>query len=162
PSVGFCLLLSIGVRLIRLRIIQTAALAALFLFMGYETIVQSRYWATDWDLARRGIEIAPNNYLAQYAMALELHKKDRQTEAIQLLKQVLGYKRHYRSLVLLGECYEKVDLYGEAEQYERQAIELNTYDPAPRLELGYIKEQQGLLKEAEKWIRDALRLQIPE
>jgi tetratricopeptide (TPR) repeat protein len=162
PSVGFSLLCAAGLRALRYPTARALALAVVAIFLGYEAKSQSHYWATDWEVARRGIEVAPENHLVEFAMASELQRIGLAAEAIPHLKKALSHGQNYRSLVLLGECYEKLQMYSEAERYERAAIAADPHDPAPRLELGLIEERQQHLAQAETWIREALRLQVPE
>jgi protein O-mannosyl-transferase len=159
PSVGFCLLCAAGLKALRNLPVQLLALAVLASFLGYETSTQARYWASDWEAARRGMQVAPGNYLVQFATAEELSRAGLAAEAIPYLQRVLASRKHYKSMVLLGECYEKVQMHDEAERCEREAADTNPYDPEPRVALGLIKEHQGRLKDAEKYIREALRLQ---
>jgi hypothetical protein len=167
PSIGFCVLLAVAVRHLKLgstrfhgmRIAQLFVFLGLACFFGLATWSQESIWASDLSLASRGVAIAPRNIIAANNLGKELALRGDYDSAIPLFRQVTDRKAGYwLAHFNLGYVYYRVGNLPEAERYLRKAIELNANDAAGYRILGYTLLEVGRVDEAESVLRRAIEL----
>jgi protein O-mannosyl-transferase len=159
PSVGFALLLACA---FRARRAARAAQCAMIVLIGgvyaYGVLDQSRYWADNLALYRRGVATAPRNFRVQNNLGEELFNDHMPAEAIPLLEQALDGNGRSRTAFILGLCELELNDPTRAESAFRRAMELDRSDPYPHLGLGLARFRQGHLAEAEAEVRQAIQM----
>jgi len=167
PSVGFVLLLAMGLRRLgaggRRLLGQPAGafiggviLAGL---LGYGTISYGRFWSDNLTLYRRGVEIAPQNNIANNNLANEFVARGQYAEGIRLYQQVLARSPGFwLSNYNLGFCYYKVNQLEEAQRFLGRAIAMDPSNPDQFIYLGLTKFKMGRMHEAESTLRHAIAL----
>jgi Tfp pilus assembly protein PilF len=167
PSVGFVLLLALGLRRLgssaRRLLGQPAAPLVcgtiLVALLGFETISYSSYWSDNLTLYRRGVEIAPQNNIANNNLANEFVTRGRYDEAIRLYQQVLARSPDFwLSNYNLGFCYYKLNQLEAAQQFLGRAIAIDPGNPDQFVYLGLVKFKMGRLGEAESALRHAIAI----
>jgi hypothetical protein len=167
PSVGFVLLLALGLRGLgsggRRLLGQPAAPLVcgtiLVSLLGFETVSYSRYWSDNLALYRRGVEIAPQNNIANNNLANEFVARGRYDEAIRLYQQVLSRSPDFwLSNYNLGFCYYKLNRLEEARQFLGRAIAIDPSNPDQFVYLGLTRFKMGRLGEAESALRQAIAI----
>jgi tetratricopeptide (TPR) repeat protein len=136
PSVGFCLLLAMGLNWTVKRfkkskeILKLFVAATLIISIGFGilTILQNRTWQNDEVLAKHALKYAPN-----WAF-LNIH---------------------------LGEVFAENKEYDKAVPYLQKAIEIQPNGSAGYASLGYVYSVQGKFEEAEKMFQKAIGLGSP-
>jgi len=167
PSIGFCVLLAVAVRRLKLGstrfhgmlIAQVLVFLGLACFFGLATWSQESIWASDLSLASRGVAIAPHNVIAANNLGKELALRGDYNSAIPLFRQVTDRKAGYwLAHFNLGYVYYRVGNLLEAERYLKKAIELNPKDAAGYRILGYTLLEMGRVDDAEPALLRAIDL----
>jgi tetratricopeptide (TPR) repeat protein len=167
PSIGFCVLVALAVRTLSFgstRIygqpaIQLVLLLLLACFPGIATCYQTAIWASDFSLATRGVEVAPNNSMAANNLAKELALRGDYARAIPLFLRVIEHRpRYWLANFNLGYVYYRVGDLSSAELYLRKAIAIYPGDAAEQRFLGYTLLEMGRPDEAEAALRQAITL----
>lgn len=168
PSIGFCLIVALAVRQIKIGrrqfygepAVQLLLLLMLAVLLGVATAYQSTFWASDQTLSARGVAIAPNNFRAANNLAKEMALQGNYNSAITLFRQALARKPEYwLPNFNLGYVYYRVGKLPEAEHYLKKAIAINPNDAAGYRFLGYTLLEAGRLDEAVTELRRAISLQ---
>ena len=167
PSVGFVLLLGMGLRrlgsggrkLLRQPAAPMVCGAILVGLLGFGTVSYSRFWSDNLTLYRRGVEIAPQNNIATNNLANEFVARGQYGEAIHLYQRVLSRRPDFwLSNYNLGFCYYKLNRLEEAQQFLARAIAIDPGNPDQFVYLGLTKFKMGRLPEAESALRHAIAL----
>ena len=165
PSVGFALLVAIAIRRAGMaefrkkRAVASLPALSLVTMLGLATFLQSRYWASNLDLYRRGVTVAPHNNLARNNLAIELTDLGHYSDAVNLYRQTLADKPDYwLSNYNLGFTYYKLGQLEQAERWLRRAIEISPTDPDQFVYLGLTLLKMGRLDDAAASIRRALSI----
>jgi tetratricopeptide (TPR) repeat protein len=166
PSIGFAILVAVGLRQIGSAIAKDYSYApAVVAFMlaclyGYGALRESRPWAADLRLYSHALEVSPNHFGAVSNLGAELADQRRYDEAIPYLKKALEQRPDAWKLYhALSYCYYQYGRYGEALVYIRRAIQLSPDNPVLHLRLGITLIATDRLAEAEDAVRKALALQ---
>jgi hypothetical protein len=168
PSMGFCILLAMALRRIRLGklrllgvpALQVAAILLLALVLGLSTAMQDRYWVNDMQLYTRGVSRTPQNKLARTNLGNAMGERGRYTEALALYREVLARDPNFwLAIYNTGyTCYRMGRLH-DAEKYLKRAIAVNGVDSDEYFYLGLTWMKLGKVDDAEKAVRHALELQ---
>ena len=166
PSIGFAILVAVGLRQIGSAIAKdyyyTPAVVALILacLYGYGAMKESRYWASNLKLYSRALELTPNHVDATSNLAAELVDERRFSEAIPYYKKVIKQRPDaWQPYHGLSYCYYQSGWYTDAMVYIRRAIQLSPENPVLHLRLAIILIATDRLDEAEDEGRKALALQ---
>lgn len=129
PSVGFCLLVAMGIVWLYNRVavptkklVFAAAILIVVVFSGL-TFAQNLTWQNDLTMATNALQFAPGrpfllNYLAAYYSS---HSNE--AEAEKLYRQAIAAKPdYYDAMSNLGDIYYKRNNFAQAEPLYRQAI----------------------------------------
>ena len=166
PSIGFCILLSLGIgRLGRTgrkfagvpvaQMVPTLALAGL---MATGTLEQSRIWADNVSLFTRAAERDPRSRMAQHDLAAAFVDAGRNDDAIQLLQKLL--REDPDDPVdnnNLGQAYLKIGDRAHAEPALAKACQLHP-SAGQLYQLGAVRLNLGLLEPAEQAFRQAIAM----
>lgn len=167
PSVGFCLIVAVALRRLMpgaakfhgVPVVQAAVLIIVACILGFATARQSLPWATNLALYQRGIQIAPDNYIAINNLAKELASREKYNEAIGLFLRALKRKPDYQlANYNVGYIYYKLGDHAKAEQYLNRAIEIDPREPDQYRILGFSLLETGQMEAAEAALRHAIRL----
>jgi len=167
PSIGFCILAGSAIRRLpfgpakmgELPLSQTTMALVLSCVLAAATAVQTGSWSTDLLLYHRGFTAAPNNKVAKNNLAIELSKRGFYQDAIGMFELTLkAHPDDWIALSNIGYDYFRIGRLGDADRDLTHAIEINEMSPGPFLTLGLVKQEQGKLDEAAKYIREAINL----
>lgn len=167
PSIGFAMLVALAVRQLNFGrakifgepLVQVLTVLTLVCLLNQATIREAGYWSNNFTLYSRGMETAPNNFLAINNMGTAMAKRGRHQEAVELYKEALARKPFYWSANCnLGYSYYQLGMFDEAERYLERAIAIYPNDPRQFLCLGMTRMKLGRLDEAANAIRHALEL----
>ena len=171
PSIGFAILVALAVR--QLSAIpmpffsqparQVFVVLTLVCALNQATVSQAAYWADNFSLYSRGIEIAPNNFLAANNLGSALAKQSRYEEAIKLYLQAIERKPLYWSANCnLGYSYYALGRYAEAEPWLLRAIEIYPRNARQFFCLGMAEMKLERLGNAAAMIGHAIEMQPQE
>ena len=165
PSVGFCILLALAVRVLVtfLRARPKTALAAtagIALAYAALTLRESPYWSNEAALFTRSFQIGNHNWSAERNYAYALARSSRCDEVMDLLSAFVDENPNdSKSTFALGSCYFHLRQLGDAERLMVRTARLEPHYQQPRLLLAAIRLQQGRIAEAEMDWRSAVRAQ---
>ncbi len=163
PSIGFCILAALALQHLRDRRAQVGLAAVATLGLAYVTVTQEQQWENNVTLFQRGIQISPDNEIANQGMGTALMLRNQPADAVPYYRRALELQPNmYESNYSLGRAYEAVGMYKEAEPYLVRAGQLNPRDPKPVLYYGVCEYNLGHLKEAEAILGRAIRLKGPD
>jgi len=163
PSIGFCILAALALQHLRDRRAQIAVAAGVTLAFAYGAVTQEQQWENNVTLFQRGIQLSPNNEIANQGMGTALMLRNQPADAIPYYRRALELQPNMiESNYSLGRAYEAVGMYREAEPYLLRASQLNPRDPKPVLYYGVCEFNMGHLKEAETILRQAIRMKGPD
>lgn len=165
PSVGFAMLIAIALLELselgfaRHKWAMPAMSAGLATLLAAMTVAQQTYWANDYLLYRRGVEIAPHNDKARNNLGRVLAERGEFSAAEAMFREVLRENpnsgmAHYN----LGYACYRQQRFGEAEAHLTRAVALLPDDAFARLYLGLTEMQERKLDAAEREIRQAIRM----
>jgi Flp pilus assembly protein TadD len=161
PSVGFCVLLALGLQALGLRnrrLFWLGAGAVAALYFGL-TVRQNRFWRDDVVMTEQALRVAPRNVFFLDYRGSHHFQQSRWAEAERYYRRALEFHpTYYESFGHLGEIYRTQQRYREAEQAYRQAIRLGTPLSFVYAHLGEIYALQDRLKEAEAALAKAVRM----
>ncbi len=164
PSVGFVLLVSLGLAVIarrwrgRFKNLELTCLAALALAYALGTVTQQTYWASDLLLYQRAYTIAPHDNLICTNLGTALLDEGYPNAAIALFSQVLAREPDYwLTNYDLGYAYYKLGKPQAAEIYLRRALSKNDQDSDTNICLGLCIWRQGRADEAIPYIQRAIQ-----
>ena len=164
PSIGFAMLVATALAKIptqenpgsvrRPGLMIALGLSIVFLIM---TANQSLYWANNFALYYRGVQVAPNNNLALNNLANELLARRMYPQAIVLYEKVLSRNPNfYLANYNLGYALMQTGDFKEAANMFRRAAVLDPTDAETYLHLATCDYQLNELKEAEAVLHRAI------
>jgi Flp pilus assembly protein TadD len=165
PSVGFALLLALGLRCLpsgRRRLFgQPAASFAGFLLLaglfGAGTALQNVNWANNLTLFARGVTAAPHNFLPVNLLANEMFRHGRVTAALELYQHSLELKPdEWTTHFALGITQFETGDYQGAERSLQRATQIRSGDANQFYYLGLAQSKLGRWQAAEDSLRSAI------
>jgi tetratricopeptide (TPR) repeat protein len=164
PSVGFGILVAIGLRHITSRTgwsasrfaVVAVALAAPLAAMAFS---QQVFWASDMLVYRRGVAVAPANNTVRNNLGRAIADTGRYDEAESVLTDLVrtapgNWQAHYN----LGYVYYRTNRFADAEAQLKCAIEIYSRYAAVHLYLGLTQFRLGKLDSADRELRAAIAL----
>jgi tetratricopeptide (TPR) repeat protein len=169
PSAGFCLLIGMALAAIARNprpwvrpavVAITLAIAAGF---SYGTIDEGQYWENNVALFGRGLEISPDNEIANQCMGTALLLRGQFADSIPFYRRALQLEpKMPEAAYSLGRSYYELGMYKEADPYFALASRLRPSDAKDYLYYGLSQMQQGHLDIAERSLRHAMTVKGPD
>ncbi len=160
--IGFGIVIALAIRRLRRWGAQFAIAGVIVVLLALGTATQQLYWANNMLLFTRGVTVAPDNPTALTGLGVELGKRRRYPEAIQLFQRALAIDPNdWHPNFSLGYTYFLLGRYAEAEPLIARAVALNPWgaDPDQFAYLGMVEMKLGDLSKAESAVRQAVRRQ---
>ena len=167
PSVGFCILLALGLNRIlkhfkkgdeKLKLL-TAAVLFISLIYGILTVLQNRTWQSNLVLSRHALKYAPDWAFLNTHMGEIYAENEQYQQAIPYLQKAIETKPDVPAgYASLGYVYSMQGRFDEAENLFQKAISLGSPYPKTWINLGINAMKQGKLPEAEIAFTNALRI----
>ncbi|XP_067855560.1 protein O-mannosyl-transferase TMTC2-like isoform X2 [Heptranchias perlo] len=156
PSMGFCLLVTLGIRTLSLRMKKRVfkslvlyAAAALVILYGSKTISRNRDWHDEEMLYRSGIKV--NAAKAWGNLGNVLKSQGKVLEAEKAYRNALYYRSNMADMLYnLGLLLQENDRFSEALHYYKLAIGSRPTLASAYLNTGIILMNQGRLEEAKR------------
>ncbi|XP_043565623.1 protein O-mannosyl-transferase TMTC2 isoform X2 [Chiloscyllium plagiosum] len=156
PSMGFCLLVTLGIRTLSLRMKKRVfknlvlyAAAALVVLYGLKTIIRNRDWHDEEMLYRSGIKVNPAKAWGNLGNVLKSQGKV--LEAEKAYRNALYYRSNMADMLYnLGLLLQENDRFSEALHYYKLAIGSRPTLASAYLNTGIILMNQGKLEEAKR------------
>ena len=167
PSIGFCILVAMLLRRLRLGsseflglpAAQSVAVLVLGGVMAGSSGIQSRQWASDLLLYNFGVQTAPHNSLARSHLGTEMLARGDTATALRLYHEAYELAPDaWTTNFILGFTYFNVGRPTEAEPWLRRAIRITPANPNQYLYLGLTLLELNRLDEAEANVRHAVEL----
>jgi protein O-mannosyl-transferase len=162
PCIGFGIIVAAAIRRLRVPAVQAVVGGAIVILLAVGTAAQQIYWANDMTMFTRGVAIAPENPTALTGLGIELGKRARYPEAINLFQRALAIDAgDWHPNFSLGYTYYILGRYAEAEPLIARAVTINPWgaDPDQYAYLGLVESKLGDLPKAEWAVRQAVRRQ---
>lgn len=168
PSVGFCILMALAVRQIRLEsltvlhqpAIHVSSAFVLAGLLAAGTVTQSVYWENNLFLYRRGVAIAPENLIAQNNLAREMYNLGLEDDATQRLRAILARDPDFwAAYANLGYINYRLGKFADANQYLTRAIEIYPRDSRLFYLAGLTRFKMNQIPESERALRQAIQMQ---
>lgn len=156
PSMGFCLLLAVGVRSLYVRLRQKSSRTALVyccavivLLFGAKTVLRNRDWQSEEMLYKSGIYVNPAKAWGNLGNVLKSQGK--MEEAEQAYRNALYYRSNMADMLYnLGLLLQESNKFSEAVHYYKLAIGSRPTLASAYLNTGIILMNQGRLEEAKR------------
>ncbi|XP_061891992.1 protein O-mannosyl-transferase TMTC2 [Entelurus aequoreus] len=156
PSMGFCLLVAVGLRslYIRLRHKSSKALlvycsAALILLFGVKTVLRNRDWENEEMLYKSGISVNPAKAWGNLGNVLK--NQGKMEEAEQAYRNALHFRSNMADMLYnLGLLLQESSKFSEALHYYKLAIGSRPTLASAYLNTGIILMNQGRLEESKR------------
>ncbi|XP_036373358.1 protein O-mannosyl-transferase TMTC2 [Megalops cyprinoides] len=156
PSMGFCLLLTVGIRALyvrlRRRTSKTLLLycsAALVLLYGIKTVLRNQDWQNEEMLYRSGITVNPAKAWGNLGNVLK--NQGKMAEAERAYRNALYYRRNMADMLYnLGLLLQENNKFSEALHYYKLAIGSRPTLASAYLNTGIVLMNQGRLDEAKR------------
>jgi lipoprotein NlpI len=167
PSVGFAFLIALAAEWFAtspgfpfsIPAREAGTVAALGILLGGATVYYCRFWANDWVLYGRALDVAPGNNLATNNLAADLADAGRYDEAIALDQRILARAPDYSlAQYNLGYCQYRAGRWEEARRNLTRAIALSPAEPEPYVYLGLTNFRTGHREEAVANLRQAVEI----
>lgn len=166
PLIGLSLLAGIGIAALERRWTSRAARLAIYsacgsvaLAMGAVTFHQTGYWADNFALYTRGVEVAPRSGFANMNLGAVLLNRGQWNEAMAQFQKAIEYAPNlYLAHYDLGLGYYQAERYPEAEACFKRAIAILPEYPDSHLSLGMTYYHTHRLPEAIQELRKAIAL----
>ena len=167
PSVGFALLIALGVRrllvgksvLFGLPAVQMVAAVGLTCFLGISLATQHIHWATSVLLYHNSVLMAPGSLDAKTQLGGAFIDRGMYSEGIQLLGEVYDERPDsWDSNQDVGSALYQAGRYEDAKRYLIRAVEINPSRSESNYYLGITLLDMNRLVEAEAPLREAIRL----
>lgn len=156
PSVGFSILVAVAIarldvsraRLFGLPASQLVPALVVVGLLGMATAWQHSFWANEFVLFQRGVEVAPNNMIARNNLGNVLMEQGLYGEAAVHLEKSVDRNPDSRSAKWnLGLSYYQLGRFDEARNYLSHAVELDPGRAEQYVYLALTDIQLGLLSE---------------
>ncbi|XP_030639982.1 protein O-mannosyl-transferase TMTC2 [Chanos chanos] len=156
PSMGFCLLVTVGVRALctrfRLRSSRTVLLgctAGLVLLYSLKTVLRNRDWQSEEALYKSGIAVNPAKAWGNLGNVLK--NQGKMEEAEQAYRNALYYRSNMADMLYnLGLLLQESERFTEALHYYRLAINSRPTLASAYLNTGIVLTAQGNVEEAKR------------
>uniref|UniRef100_A0A3Q3KBU8 dolichyl-phosphate-mannose--protein mannosyltransferase n=1 Tax=Monopterus albus TaxID=43700 RepID=A0A3Q3KBU8_MONAL len=156
PSMGFCLLVAVGMRSLYVRLQRGSfrtmlvyCSAALILLFGVKTVLRNRDWQNEEMLYKSGIYVNPAKAWGNLGNVLKSQGK--MDEAEQAYRNALYYRSNMADMLYnLGLLLQENNKFSEALHYYKLAIGSRPTLASAYLNTGIILMNQGRLDEAKR------------
>ncbi|CAJ1057168.1 protein O-mannosyl-transferase TMTC2-like [Xyrichtys novacula] len=156
PSMGFCLLVAVGMRCLYVRLRQRSSKtmlvycsAALVLLLGVKTVLRNRDWQNEEMLYKSGIYVNPAKAWGNLGNVLKSQGK--MEEAEQAYRNALYYRSNMADMLYnLGLLLQESNKFSEALHYYKLAIGSRPTLASAYLNTGIILMNQGRHDEAKR------------
>ncbi|CAL8355402.1 unnamed protein product [Lota lota] len=156
PSMGFCLLVAVGMRALCVRLprrgcraVLWGCSAALVLLFGVRTVLRNQDWRNEEMLYRSGIYVNPAKAWGNLGNVLK--NQGKMEEAEQAYRNALYYRRNMADMLYnLGLLLQENSKPSEALHYYKLAIGSRPTLASAYLNTGIIQMNQGRLDEAKR------------
>ncbi|KAG5668176.1 hypothetical protein PVAND_016126 [Polypedilum vanderplanki] len=159
PSIGFTILISIGIkRIAKLnKKVVYFAVSILVIFHCLKTHQRSLDWRTEQELFSSALKVVPNNAKVYYNIARISSENQKIDIAVKYYKRAIELHPNYESAHMnLGNLYRELNEYEKAKFHLLRAVEILEEFPTAWMNLGIV---QAVLKDyaaAEKSYKKAL------
>ncbi|KAG8517028.1 Protein O-mannosyl-transferase TMTC4 [Galemys pyrenaicus] len=162
PSVGFCVLLTLGVRALCTRTprkkLLAAALLGLLLINVLRCLVRSGEWRSEEQLFRSALSVCPLNAKVHYNVGKNLADKGNQTAAIRYYREAVRLNPKYvHAMNNLGNILKERNELQEAEELLSLAVQIQPDFAAAWMNLGIVQNSLKRFEAAEQSYRTAIR-----
>jgi tetratricopeptide (TPR) repeat protein len=166
PVLGLALLAGLGLsrlqgkaRLFGQPALQVAAALALVLMLGFSTVNQHQYWASELLLFQHGLTVAPDSRIAKTGLANTLSERGYYDAAVDLYNEVIErYPTNWKAINNLGCTYLTMGRFSDAEATLRRGIEVKPTEPRQYISLSVVLQELNRLEESERAAEYALSL----
>uniref|UniRef100_A0A8C6SLF8 dolichyl-phosphate-mannose--protein mannosyltransferase n=1 Tax=Neogobius melanostomus TaxID=47308 RepID=A0A8C6SLF8_9GOBI len=156
PSMGFCLLLALGMRSLYVRLRQRSSRtalvycsAAIILLFGAKTVLRNRDWQNEEMLYKSGIYVNPAKAWGNLGNVLK--SQGNMEEAEQAYRNALYYRSNMADMLYnLGLLLQESNKFSEAVHFYKLAIGSRPTLASAYLNTGIILMNQGRLDEAKR------------
>jgi protein O-mannosyl-transferase len=167
PSIGLALLAGLG--LSRLQIgsaqlfgqpaLRVAAVSLLTLGLGFATVNQHQYWASELLLFQHGLTVAPDSRIAKTGLANVLSDRGYFDAAVGMYDEVIErYPANWKAINNLGCTYLKMGRFAEAEATLMRGIEIKPNEAQQYISLSLALQELNRMAEAERAAAYAISL----
>jgi len=105
---------------------------------------------------QRALGLSPTDPDINHNYAWYLCQSDREQQSVDYFMRAVRnplYRKPWRSYSAAGACLLRIGKVDDAEAMVQQALKINARDPRTNLQMGEIRYRQGVLDEAQKWLR---------
>jgi len=163
-SIAFCILLAFAISRIGKRHARIAVLTITAVAFGVSTAAQSRYWADDFNLYSRGVQVAPRNPLPRNYLAYVYVQKGDYARGLELYHEALALDpQSWRTNINLATTYAQAGELSDAEKFYERAIAVypknaNQRNSSQYYNLGLTRLRMRHIADAEQPLRMALEI----
>jgi hypothetical protein len=167
PSVGFAMLVALGLRRIPVRRpewwglswTQGVSVLVLAALLAVDAVYQSIYFANDDVFYHHNSRMAPNSWVAKNNLAMWYRHQGNYDAAAKVFGELAeANPASWASAHNLGFTYYKMGRLEEADRYLRKAIHINPSRAESYLCLGLTNLRMNRIAEAEQCMRQAIQL----
>lgn len=160
PSIGFSILVALGIRKLAARMAQPAIVLLLAgVAVTIVTASQTGYWTNDLTLFRRAAAVAPNNAMGLNLLANELYKRNDRQQALELYRRALRLDPQYWATSFsLGITECELGLFRDCERHLQAAADVDETNPAEFVYLADARMRLGNYPGAEEALRHGIRV----
>jgi tetratricopeptide (TPR) repeat protein len=167
PSIGLALLIGLGLshlnvgrlQLLGQPILRFAGVLLLTLGLGFATVNQHQYWASELLLFQRGLTVAPDSRIAKIGLANVLSDRGYFDTAVGMYNEVIErYPTNWKAINNLGCTYMKMGSFNEAEATLMRGIDIKPNEPKQYISLSVALQELNRLAEAEHAAEYAISL----
>ncbi|XP_072529171.1 protein O-mannosyl-transferase TMTC2 [Salminus brasiliensis] len=156
PSMGFCLLVTLGLRSLyvsvrhkSLRVVLFSCAASLLIFYSLRTVNRNRDWQSEETLYKSGITVNPAKAWGNLGNVLK--NQGKMSEAEEAYRNALFYRGNMADMLYnLGLLLQEGERFSEALQYYKLAIGSRPTLASAYLNTGIILVSQGNVDEAKR------------
>ncbi|KAK6319992.1 hypothetical protein J4Q44_G00090990 [Coregonus suidteri] len=156
PSMGFCLLLAVGLRSLYVRLRRRSSRtvlvycsAAMVLLFGVKTVLRNQDWQNEEMLYKSGIYVNPAKAWGNLGNVLK--NQGKMVEAEQAYRNALYYRRNMADMLYnLGLLLQENNKFSESLHYYKLAIGSRPTLASAYLNTGIVLMNQGRLDEAKR------------
>ncbi|KAM6946240.1 protein O-mannosyl-transferase TMTC2 [Aplochiton taeniatus] len=156
PSMGFCLLVAVGMRALYVRLGRRSSravlvyfAAALVVLFGLKTVLRNQDWRNEEMLYKSGIYVNPAKAWGNLGNVLK--NQGKMAEAERAYRNALYYRRNMADMLYnLGLLLQENNKFSEALHYYKLAIGSRPTLASAYLNTGIVQMNQGRLEEAKR------------
>jgi len=166
-SYGLCLVAGLGLSYLstsmrkapKLQLIPAAALAIIVAMFGWLTAAQTRAWSSNLAVYSHPLEVFPDSYAAQEALANYLVRSGKTKEGLELFrKAATTHPDMWEVSFDAGSVFARFRRFDDADQLLRRAMELNPKETSIYIEYADVLGRQNKTAEALRVLRQGLPL----